>query len=61
MSTQTQWQYKVVHLKPGTSGGIRPEDVEDTLDKLGGQGWELVHVHQPAMNLGWLYLKKPKP
>lgn len=61
MSLQTQWRYKAIPLKSGFASGIRPEDVEDTLDTLGNQGRDLVHVPQPAMNPGWRYLKRPKP
>ena len=38
-----RWEYKVVHInaQQWTSSGL-PNDLNDRLDELGGQGWELV-------------------
>jgi hypothetical protein len=57
-----QWNYKVVQVEPGFGGlgSIKSENVQDILNQHGIQGWELTHVHQPAFNFIWLYLKKPK-
>lgn len=54
-----RWSYKVVELKFKLFGGSMTERVQQELDKLGPQGWELVSVVQasPADSLR-MYLKK---
>ncbi|MBS0200556.1 MAG: DUF4177 domain-containing protein [Proteobacteria bacterium] len=39
-----RWQYKIVEFKPTLMGGLKPEEMQDELDKLGTQGWELVGI-----------------
>jgi hypothetical protein len=38
-----RWTYKTVELKPAFFGGP-PADLEQTLNAIGAQGWELVTV-----------------
>ncbi len=53
-----RWTYQVVEVKPRLFG-VRPEDVQAELNRLGAQGWELVSVTQPgAMHPVRLYLKR---
>ena len=54
-----RWGYKVVEFKVKLFGGTLTERVQQELDKLGPQGWELVSVVQasPVDSLR-LYLKK---
>ena len=54
-----RWSYKVVELPLKLVGGKLGDRVQQELDKLGPQGWELVSVVQagPADTLR-LYLKK---
>jgi hypothetical protein len=52
----TRWSYKVVEVK-SKFFGLKPAAVEDTLNQLGLQGWELVSVVEAGMKI-WLYLKK---
>lgn len=55
----TRWSYKVVELPLKLFGGKLGDRVQQELDKLGPQGWELVSVVQaaPADTLR-LFLKK---
>lgn len=39
-----RWQYKVQEIKPNLLGSIKPEEVEERLQSLGLQGWELVNA-----------------
>lgn len=52
----TRWSYKVVELKP-TFLGLKTGVVQDALNQLGAQGWELVTLQNIGMSLR-LYLKK---
>lgn len=48
-----RWQYQVVEFKPAMLGSIKRDEVQDELDKLGAQGWELVSM-TPTMPLNHL-------
>jgi hypothetical protein len=51
------WEYKVLYgLQVQDYGGARSE--QEGLNKLGAEGWELVHV-LPGVHPGY-YLKRPK-
>ncbi len=53
-----RWQYQVVDMKAGTwSMSLRPEQVQDQLNKLGQIGWELVQVTQISTTVR-LFLKR---
>lgn len=52
----TRWTYKVVEIKPGLTG-LKRNVVEEQLNQLGLQGWQLVSVVQAGL-AAWLYLKK---
>lgn len=54
-----RWQYKVVEIEFRMFGGKLSERVQEELDRLGPQGWELVSVVQaaPADKLR-MYLKR---
>lgn len=53
----TRWTYKVVEVKPNLIGHVKSATVQETLNQLGTQGWELVSVVQVGFS-AWLYLKK---
>lgn len=54
-----RWQYKVEEIKVSLLGGIKPEDIEERLQSLGLQGWELVNaVHAPPVGPTLLFLKR---
>lgn len=56
----TRWQYKVEQVKVGTWGNVKPELLEERLQKLGQQGWELVNaVHATQWGPTMLFLKRP--
>ena len=68
----TQWEYKVVPIKTrihvdNTQGISQPiiEDIQNDLDSLGKQGWELVTVQDVTLQDGRrftvAYLKRQKP
>ena len=52
-----QWQYKTVVIKSEFLG-LKMEKVEEALNKLGAQGWELVCTEAIGTDKV-LYLKKP--
>ncbi|MDQ3270192.1 MAG: DUF4177 domain-containing protein [Pseudomonadota bacterium] len=52
----TRWSYKVVDMK-ATLLGLKAEAVQQALNHLGMQGWELVNVQNLGLNLR-LYLKR---
>jgi len=41
------WEYKLIDSntvkKPGLMSDFPPEDVENLLNKLGGEGWEVIY------------------
>ena len=51
-----RWTYKVVDIK-GTFNTPKADVVQDALNQLGLQGWELVSALQVSMSIR-LYLKK---
>lgn len=51
-----RWSYKVVTLKPSLLGGP-PKNVQDTLNSMGAQGWELVNAVQNRFLI--LFFKRP--
>ena len=55
----TRWTYKVVEVKSNLLGHVKTATVQEALNQLGTQGWELVSVVQagPADTLR-LFLKK---
>ena len=54
--TGRRWTYKVVDIK-GTFNTPKADVVQDALNQLGLQGWELVSALQVSMSIR-LYLKK---
>lgn len=55
-----RWQYKVEQVKVTAWGTLRLELVEERLQKLGQQGWELVNaVHAGQWGPTVLFLKRP--
>jgi hypothetical protein len=71
MPNKPQWEYKVIPIKTrihseSTSGTIKPviEDVQNDLDNLGKEGWELVSVQDTTLQDGRrftvAYLKRQK-
>jgi len=62
VSTMVQWEYKVVPIKTrihsSTIGGTgKPviDDVENELNELGKEGWELVSVQDTSMQDGRIF------
>lgn len=54
-----RWSYKVVEVKVKLFAGALSARVQQELDKLGPQGWELVSVVQASpVDSVRLYLKK---
>ena len=39
-----QWSYQMVEIKPDVWGRVKPNVIQDHINKLGMQGWELVSV-----------------
>ena len=58
MSSNNRFSYQVVQVKPQFFG-IKPQTIQDELNRLGAQGWELVNAVQTHSLHGvMLYLKK---
>lgn len=56
----TRWHYKVETVKVGAMGGVKPESIEERLQALGQQGWELVNaVHATQWGPTLLFMKRP--
>jgi len=56
-----RWSYQVVELKPGTWGGFKSEAMQAELNRMGGQGWELVSVAMPAaLSPALMVFKRPQ-
>ena len=54
-----RWHYKVQEIKPSFLGSIKPAEIEERLQALGMQGWELVNaVHATPMGPTLLFLKR---
>lgn len=55
-----RWEYKVIDVTPQIAG--RPgEKVEETLNQMGGEGWELVAALRASLlEPTRLYLKRRK-
>ncbi|MCD9033510.1 DUF4177 domain-containing protein [Luteimonas sp. Y-2-2-4F] len=54
-----RWQHKVVEVPAALFGGKLTRRLQEALDKLGVQGWELVAVTQSSsLDVVRLYLKK---
>lgn len=51
-----RFTYQVIDIKPGFFG-LKAPSVQDELNRLGQQGWELVAV-QPAGMVTRLFMKK---
>lgn len=57
--TQQRWNYRGVEVKPGLFG-LKSQALQDELNRLGAQGWELVSLHQTdALHPARLTLKRP--
>ncbi len=55
-----RWSYLVVAVKTGLMGGIKPDALQEELDRYGKQGWELVNVVHttPTVSSPTLVFKK---
>ena len=54
-----RWTYQVVEIKPGFFG-IRRDAIQERLNQLGAQGWQLVAALQPhPFRAVQLFLRKP--
>lgn len=56
-----KWQYKTQHLKASAFAAPekRCEQLQDTLNKAGAQGWELVTIQTDGSGRFFAFLKKP--
>lgn len=62
MTADTQWAYKVFRFKSSTFFKLHPDpdEVTEQLNKLGREGWELVHVVEGyGVTTPIFYLKRP--
>ena len=45
MAETTQWEYRVQTI--GSMFGTKDEDIEETLNEWGEDGWEAINVYTP--------------
>jgi hypothetical protein len=54
-----RWQYLTVEIKPGMLSGLKPEAVDEVLNRHGRLGWELVNViYTSALTPALAFFKK---
>lgn len=41
---KAKWTYHVVEIKPGFPGRVKPEHIQDELNRHGAQDWEQVNI-----------------
>lgn len=44
-----RWNYQVMEIKPDMWGRMKPDHLQEQVNKLGAQGWELVNVVSPGL------------
>ncbi len=40
----TRWTFQVIEIKPDVWGRMKPAVMQEQVNKMGAQGWELVNV-----------------
>jgi hypothetical protein len=59
MTKLIQWEYRIDEVGSFWKN-TKPEDVEDYLNQLGEEGWEVVNLHSPQnSNKLWVTIKRP--
>ena len=59
MAEQTKWEYRITEVGSFWKG-TKPEDIEDYLNQLGDEGWEVINLHHPEnSNKVWVTIKRP--
>ena len=60
MSEETKWEYQVMTIG-SVWKGIKDEQLQDVLNELGIQGWEVASIHTPggASNKMTIVAKRP--
>jgi hypothetical protein len=54
----SNWEYKVVEIKPNLVGSVKAQAIQDELGKLGKLGWELVAFTHTPMSAALAVFKK---
>jgi hypothetical protein len=49
MSEQTRWEYQVLSIGSAWKG-VKEEQLQDVLNEVGSQGWEVVSVYTPGQS-----------
>jgi len=58
MSEKIQWEYHI-EILGSTFRSPKPVQVEDFLNQVGEEGWEVVNLHQPQnSNKVWIIMKR---
>jgi hypothetical protein len=61
MAEKIQWEYRI-EVFGSTFRGLKPENVEQYLNDLGLEGWEVVNLHHPTNSSKvWITIKRPLP
>jgi hypothetical protein len=59
MSDNVQWEYHI-EVIGSAFRSPKPETIEDFINQVGEEGWEVVNLHQPHNgNKVWVTLKRP--
>ena len=58
MAEKIQWEYRI-DVFGSVWRGLKPENVEQYLNDLGLEGWEVVNLHHPHnSNRVWITIKR---
>ena len=59
MPDRTKWEYRIEEVGSFWKG-TKLEEVEDFLNQLGEEGWEVINLHSPEnSNKLWITIKRP--
>ena len=59
MAEKIQWEYRIDLVGSGWRSP-KPEEIEEYLNELGEEGWEVVNLHHPhSSNKVWITIKRP--
>jgi hypothetical protein len=53
-----RWKYLAVEVSTSWTGALKPQKMQEELDKHGAQGWELVNIVSSAGHPAVLVFKK---
>lgn len=59
MSEATHWEYRI-EVMGSVFRSPKPEEIEDYLNQIGEEGWDVINLHHPHnSNKVWVTMKRP--